>query len=292
MVKLELYRVFYTVAKCGSLTRAAEELFISQPAVSQAIKQLESQFGITLFNRTHRGMELSVHGKMIFRQVEEALGLLDEAENKLLELNTTATGMIRIGATDAIFSNLLAEKIVQYNRKYPGVKIDLITGTTPETVAQLKENKCDIGFLNLPVDDKDINFTRTVSHLSDVFVAGEKYSELRDKHLSLSDLQEYPLLMIESNTVARQALATFTQTIGIQLNPDIEVENWDLMLKFARAGMGIGCVPREYARSFLDSGELFEVDVKPSLPVRGVGLALPRNIPVPFALKEFIALFN
>lgn len=292
MVKLELYRVFYTVAKCGSLTRAAEELFISQPAVSQAIKQLESQFGITLFNRTHRGMELSVHGKMVFKQVEEALELLDDAENKLLELKTTATGMIRIGATDAIFSNLLADKIVQYNRKYPGVKIDLITGTTPETVEQLKENKCDIGFLNLPIEDKDVNFTRTVSHLTDVFVAGEKYSDLKGRQISLATLQEYPLLMIESNTVARRALANFTQTLGLQLNPDIEVENWDLMLKFARAGMGIGCVPREYARSFLDSGELFEVDVKPALPVRGVGIALPRNMPVPFALREFIALFN
>lgn len=292
MVKLELYRVFYTVARCGSLTRAAEELFISQPAVSQAIKQLESQFGISLFNRTHRGMELSVHGKMVFKQVEEALALLDDAENKLLELKTTATGMIRIGATDAIFSNLLADKIVQYNRKYPGVKIELITGTTPETVEQLKESKCDIGFLNLPIDEKDVNFTRTVSHLSDVFVAGEKYSHLKDRQLSISDLQEFPLLMIESNTVARRALSSFTQTIGIQLNPDIEVENWDLMLKFARAGMGIGCVPREYAKTFLDSGELFEVNVTPSLPVRGVGIALPRNMPVPFALREFMALFN
>ena len=206
MVKLELYRVFYTVAKCGSLTRAAEELFISQPAVSQAIKQLESQFGVSLFNRTHRGMELSVHGKMVFKQVEEALALLDDAENKLLELKTTATGMIRIGATDAIFSNLLADKIVQYNRKYPGVKIELITGTTPETLNQLKENKCDIGFLNLPIEDKDVNFTRTVSHLSDVFVAGEKYAHLKDKKLSLSDLQEYPLLMIERNRVARSGV--------------------------------------------------------------------------------------
>ena len=84
MVNIELYRVFYTVAKCGSLTRAAEELFISQPAVSQAIKQLESQFGVSLFNRTHRGMELSVHGKMVFKQVEEALALLDETENRFL----------------------------------------------------------------------------------------------------------------------------------------------------------------------------------------------------------------
>ncbi|MGN0818362.1 MAG: LysR family transcriptional regulator [Candidatus Coproplasma sp.] len=293
MVNLELYRVFYTVAKCGSLTRAAEELFISQPAVSQAIKQLESQLGTSLFNRTHRGMELSVQGgKLIFKQVEEALAMLDSAENKLIELKTTATGTIRVGATDSIFSNILAEKIEAFNEKYPAVKFELITGTTPETLNQLKENRCDVGFVNLPIEDKDVNFTGTVAHLSDTFVAGRKYAALMDKKLNLKDLQEFPLLMIETNTVARRAFSSYTQTLGIQLNPDIEVANWDLMIKLAVNGMGIGCVPREYAEKEIASGELFEVDVVPRLPVRGVGIALPKNVPVPFALREFIALFN
>lgn len=292
MVNLELYRVFYTVAKFGSSTRAAEELFISQPAVSQAIKQLENQLGTTLFNRTHMGMELSTQGgKLIFKQVEEALKLLDDAESKLIELKTTATGTIRIGATDAIFSHILADRIVAYNEKYPAVKFELLTGTTPETLSQLKENKCDVGFINLPVDDKDVNFTGTVAHLSDVFVAGGKYEHLKGKKINLADLQGYPLLMIESNTVARRALSAYTQTLGIQLHPDIEVENWDLMMKFASSGMGIGCVPREYAAPLLESGELFEVDVVPHLPVRGVGIALPKNTPVQYALKEFISMF-
>lgn len=292
MVNLELYRVFYTVAKFGSSTRAAEELFISQPAVSQAVKQLETQLGTTLFNRTHMGMELSAQGgKLIFKKVEEALRLLDEAENTLLEMQTTATGAIRIGATDAIFSNVLAEKIVEYNRKYPAVKIELVCGTTPETLEQLKENKCDVAFVNLPIEDKEVNFTGMVAHLSDVFVAGERFAHLKGKKISLSSLHEYPLLMIESNTVARRSLSAYTQTLGIQLNPDIEVENWDLMLKFAKSGMGIGCVPREYAKSMLDSGELFEVEVIPSLPVRGVGIALPKGTQVPFALKKFIEMF-
>lgn len=292
MVNLELYRVFYTVAKFGSSTRAAEELFISQPAVSQAIKQLENQLGTTLFNRTHMGMELSTQGgKLIFKQVEEALKLLDDAESKLIELKTTATGTIRIGATDAIFSHILSDRIVAYNEKYPAVKFELLTGTTPETIAQLKEGKCDVGFINLPVDDKDVNFTGTVAHLSDVFVAGGKYEHLKGKKINLADLQGYPLLMIESNTVARRALSAYTQTLGIQLHPDIEVENWDLMMKFASSGMGIGCVPREYAAPLLESGELFEVDVVPHLPVRGVGIALPKNTPVQYALKEFISMF-
>lgn len=293
MVNIELYRVFYTVAKCGSLTKAAEELFISQPAVSQAIKQLESQLGTSLFNRTHRGMELSVQGgKLIFKQVEEALALLDAAENKLIELKTTATGTIRIGATDSIFSNILADKIVAFNEKYPAVRFELITGTSPDTLTQLKDNKCDIGFVNLPIEDKDVNFTGTVAHLSDIFVAGKKFSDIKDKQINLKDLHEYPLLMIEENTVARHALTKYIQTMGITLSPYIEVANWDLMLKLAVSGMGIGCVPREYALKELESGELFEVKVVPALPVRGVGIALPKNVPIPFALREFIALFN
>jgi DNA-binding transcriptional LysR family regulator len=293
MVNLELYRVFYTVAKCGSLTKAADELFISQPAVSQAIKQLESQLGASLFNRTHRGMELSVQGgKLIFKQVEEALNLLDSAENKLIELKTTATGTIRIGATDSIFSHVLADKIVTFNEKYPAVKFELITGTSPETLTQLKENRCDVGFVNLPIEDRDVNFTGTVTHLSDIFVAGDKFAFLKGNRVELKDLQQYPLLMIETNTVARRTFASFTQNLGIALNPDIEVANWDLMVKLAIKGMGIGCVPREYVKKELDSGELFEVDVSPQLPVRGVGIALPKNIPVPYALREFIALFN
>lgn len=292
MVNLELYRVFYTVAKCGSLTRAAEELYISQPAVSQAVKQLENQLGVPLFNRTHRGMELSQQGgKLIFKQVEEALSILDKAESRLSEMSTAAVGAMRIGATDGIFSNILADKIAQFNAAYPAVKIELITGTSPETLTQLKENKCDIGFINLPIEDKDVHFTGTVAHLSDVFVAGRKFSHLAGKKLRLASLQEFPLIMIEENTVARRALKTFLENLGVNLAADIEVENWDLMIKFALKGMGIGCVPREYAKQYLDSGELFELDVDPALPVRGVGIALPKSIPASFAIKQFVNMF-
>lgn len=294
MVNLELYRVFYTVAKCGSLTKAAEELYISQPAVSQAVKQLENQLGTTLFNRTHRGMELSVQGgKLIFKDVEQALALLDNAESKLLELNTTATGTIRVGATDAIFSNVLADYIVAFNEKYPAVKFELITGTTPETLHQIKENKCDVVFLNMPIDDNDINFLGNVYHLSDVFVAGNKFKEqLSGKSVQLKDLQQYPLLMIEQNTVARHALSAFMKNMGVNLTPDIEVANWDLMLKFAKSGMGIGCIPREYCSEMLKKGDVFEVDVKPALPGRGVGIAIAKNSSPSFIVKEFISSFT
>ncbi len=231
MVNLELYKVFYAVAKCGSLTKAAETLYISQPAVSQAVKQLEGQLGVSLFNRTHRGMELSGQGgKLIFKEVEEALNLLEDAENRLIEMKTTATGTIRVGATDSIFAHVLAEKIVVYHEKYPAVRIELVTGTSPETLEQLKNNRVDVGFINLPLDDDGVNFMQTVAHLNDIFVAGNNYSQLKGREVQISELQNFPLLMIESNTVARRVLNDFTRSLGVTLNPDIEVATWDFML--------------------------------------------------------------
>lgn len=293
MVNLELYRVFNTVAKCGSLTKAAQELFISQPAVSQSIKQLEGQLGVTLFNRTHRGMELSAAGgKLIFKKVEEALRLLDEAESTFTDLRTTDTATIRIGATDAIFYYLLADKIAQYNAEYPSVKFELISATSPETIGQLKEGRCDIAFVNLPIEDDDVKFYGTVAYLNDIFVAGERFSNLKDNPVHIKNLQELPILMIEENTVARHALSAFLDNLGVRLHPDIEVANWDLMIKFAVKGMGVGCIPREYCKKELEDGTLFEVPITTSLPVRGVGIALAKHVPLSSAMKEFIAMFT
>lgn len=293
MVNLELYRVFYTVAKCGSLTKAAQELFISQPAVSQSVKQLETQLGVTLFNRTHRGMELSATGgKLIYKKVEEALRLLDGAESALTEITGTASGTIRIGATDSIFYHILADKIAQYSIKYPNVKLELISSTSPYTVSQLKEGKCDVAFINLPMEDRDVKFYGTIAHLTDIFVAGERYAFLKGNPLSIKRIQEFPVLMIEENTVCRRTLAGFLDNLGIQLRPDIEVANWDLMKKLVAKGMGLGCIPREYCKKELDDGTLFEVNVNPAFPVRGVGLAFAKNVPLTFAIKEFIAMFN
>ena len=289
MVNLELYRVFYTVAKCGSLTRAADELFISQPAVSQAIKQLEGQLGTPLFNRTHRGMELSEQGgKQIFDIVARALGELDEAENKLKEINSKATGTIRISASDTIFSYVVIDKIAEYHEKFPDVKINLINCITTETLDLLKNNKCDIAFLNLPVDDKDINLSGTIMPLHDTFVANKNYAALAEDVQPLKSMHDYPLLMLDQNTVTRKAIINFSH-----LHPEVECGSLELMIQLAKNGVGIACVPKEYVRRELnDDKTLFEIRTEPALPARSIGIAFPKNQPVSYATKEFFKLFN
>ena len=293
MVNLELYRVFYTVAKCGSLTRAADELFISQPAVSQAIKQLEGQLGVSLFNRTHRGMELSEQsGKQIFPIVERALRELDEAENKLKEMNTTATGTIRISASDTIFSYALIDKIAEYHEKYPEVKLNLINCITTETLELLKNNRCDVAFLNLPVDDKVFVLSSVMMPLHDTFVANEKYATLSESVQPLKSMHDYPLLMLGANTVTRKAIINFSHSIGVHLHPEIECGSLELMIKLAGNGVGIACVPREYVRRELEEGSLLEIKTEPALPARSVGIAFPKNQPISFAVREFLKMFE
>ena len=294
MVNLELYRVFYTVAKCGSLTKAAEELYISQPAVSQAIKQLETQLGTPLFNRLHKGMELSVQGgEIIFHDVERALQLLDGAEVKLAELKHSATGTLRIGASETIFQYCLADKLVEYHKLYPQVKFELLSDVSPKTIEQLKSDRCDVGFLNLPIEeDEGITLSDSIMLLNDVFIAGEAFSFLKGKKLSVWELAQYPLLLMEEHTIARNAINHYAESLGVKFAPVIEVDSWGFMKQLVVDGMGIGCIPREYARNKMAQGALFELDVEPAMPSRSVGIALPKNANISYALRAFLNLLK
>ena len=294
MVNLELYRVFYTVAKCGSLTRAAEELYISQPAVSQAIKQLETQLGGQLFNRTHKGMELSeTGGKQIFPIVEKALKLFDQAESKYSELKDTATGIVRICASDTVSTHFLLPYIKEYHEKHPNVNLIMQNCTSSETIEMLKNGKGDIGFVNLPLDDSEIYLSNIVMHLHDTFVCSEKFKELTKETIELKRLQDYPLLMLELSTATRQAIVSFAHSQGIHLHPEIELASLELMTSLAKNGIGIACIPKEFVKHELEEEKsLLEIKTNPVLPTRAIGLALPKSEDLTFAVKEFIKLIK
>jgi DNA-binding transcriptional LysR family regulator len=293
MVNLELFRVFYTVAKCGSITKAADELFISQPAVSQAIKQLESQLGGKLFNRVSRGMELTENGgKQVFEYVEKAISLLEKAEGKFSELNETAVGSLRISAPDTIITHILMNYIIKFHEEFPNVSVSFLNSTSRETIEAVKSGKADIGFINLPIEESGVTFTGQMCKLNDVFVASEQFSELKGKKIPLSSLSNYPLLMLEQNTATRQEFISFTNTLGVDLTPEFELSSLELCVEMAKSGLGITCVSREFVKEELKSGKLFELDVQPALPVRAIGVILPKDKELNYGLSSFLKLLN
>lgn len=293
MIDFDLYKMFYAVAKHGSLSKAAEELYVSQPAASQSIKQLEKMLDTPLFNRLRHGMELSAQGgKIIFDDVEQAVKLLDGVEKKLAALKQDATGTLRIGASETIFQYFLAEKIVKYNKLYPQVKIELISDVSPKIIALMKSDECDIGFLNLPIADYDgISIRKSIQLLHDVFVAGERFSALKGVTLAVKDLEKYPLLLMEPRTVSRESVDRYGISHGAYFKPAVEVNSWEFMKRLVANGMGLGCLPREYALDELLGGTLFEIALSPEMPVRSVGMAVPENVNMTCALQSFINLF-
>jgi len=293
MVNLDLYRVFYTVAKCGSLTKAAEELFISQPAVSQAIKQLEQQLGGKLFNRVSRGMELSdTGGKQMFAIVSEVIERLDKAENEFSVLKNNATGSIRISAEDNVTTYFLMKYIIEYHEMYPNVVMTFTNASTKQSIELIKSNKADIAFVDLPVHDNSVYFTGQTGKIHDVFAANKAYSHLFNRQLDITTISNYPVLMLDPSTTTRQQIDSFLSDLNIKIQPEFEVGSVDLMVKMAKRGLGIACIPREYIKDELESGELFELNVTPLFPIRANGVIVNKDRNFSFAVCEFLKLLN
>ncbi|MBO7525272.1 MAG: LysR family transcriptional regulator [Clostridia bacterium] len=293
MINLELFRVFYTVAKCKSITKAAEELFISQPAVSQAIKSLENQIGGKLFNRVSRGMELTEPGgKEMFEKVKEAIELLDSAEKNFSDMKEVASGSVRIAAAANVINFFLIKYIKMFREKYPNVALTFLNGTSKECMELVKEDKADVGFANLPITSGGVTFTGQTGKVHDVFVASDKFSELFDKEINLGYLSNYPLMMLDSSTMTRNNIDEFLSDHNIKLSPDMEFGSVEILTSLAVNGLGIACVPKEYVLDEIESGKLKVLSVTPSLPTRAIGVVINKQKTYGFAVNEFLKILN
>lgn len=293
MVNLELYRVFYTVAKCKSITKAAEELFISQPAVSQAVKSLENQIGGKLFNRVSRGMELTEPGgREMFEKVSKAIELLDSAEKDFTELKEVASGSVRIAAAANVINSFLLKYIKIFRETYPNVALTFLNGTSKECIELVKEDKADVGFSNLPITNSGVVFTGQTGKIHDVFVASDKFKELFDKEIKLDYLSNYPLLMLDNTTMTRTKIDEFLNDLNIKLTPDMEFGSVEILSSLAVNGLGIACVPREYVADEIERGKLTVLNVTPSLPVRAIGVVTNKQKTYGFAVNEFLKILN
>lgn len=285
----ELYKVFYWASKTGSLTQAAKALYLTQPSVSHAIKQLEDSFGITLFYRNSKGVELTQEGAILYSYIEQSQILISLAEEKMAALRNLDSGELRIGGSDSLFKHYLLPYLEDFHKKYPRIRLHLNHGTTPEVIAFLKEGKIDLGVVRMPIDDPQLEVRESIQ-LRDCFVAGERYAELKNMVLSLDKLLKHPVILFSRNSRARMAITELFQSYGYKLKPEIEVGSVDLLIEFARRGLGISYVTREFVSKELEEGSLFEIQLDVPLPPSHVGIMIMRNMPLSSAASKLIEL--
>lgn len=287
LANMEWYRAFYFAAKWGSLSKAAEELCITQPAVSHSIKQLESRLGGLLFFRTSRGVKLTTERGVLFKYVEQAYHFLETGESKIAEMQQLISGEIKIGAGDTLCKHYLLPFLSSFHIAYPEIKIQVTNRTSRETVELLKQGKIDFGIVNLPLNDKQLRIRESIE-IHDCFVVGGIYKELAEKPISWAELSSYPVIMLEKGSSSRAFIDHFAESQGTVLRPEIELGSLDLLLQFAQAGFGVACIVRDFARDELEQGQVAELLLKNPIPPRKVGLITLNDVPVSAAARRLL----
>lgn len=286
-VKLELYRVFKEVAEAGNITAAAQNLFISQSAVSQSIKQLESDLQTRLFARNSRGVSLTPDGKMLYEYVRSAMGLLETGEEKLSQSRQLQVGHLTIGASDTVTSQFLLPYLDRFHRQYPGVHIQIVSGRSHKVLGLLQSGKVDIAFASTPQDVSSLStFHCFATHA--IFVAASDFDCSFDHTYSLDEIVQFPLILLERKASSRLHLDKFFLQNGYHLNPEIELGARSLLVDLAAIGFGVAGVTEEFVTNELKSGKLRKLKTDFTVPPRSVDLCVLRDVPQTSAAQRFM----
>lgn len=291
-INLEYYKIFYYVAQLGGFTIAAEHLCITQPAVSQAIKILESNLGSKLFIRTAKGVKLTVEGEALYSYVKrgyESILLGETTFKKMIDLEN---GEIRIGASDMTLKFYLLPFLERFHEKYPNIKVNVTNAPTPETLENLSDGKIDFGIISTPCEQKQDLILTPVREIHDVFIAGNKFLNLKNRTLQYKDLSNLPIICLEHNTSTRTYIDQYMSAHHMELKPEFELATSDMIVQFVTRNLGVGYVVRDFAKPFLETGQIFELMFNQKLPSRQLCIVSSKKNPVSTAAKELLKMME
>ncbi len=287
-INLEYYRIFYYVSRHRSITLAAEALSLSQPAVSQAVKNLENALGSRLFVRTSKGVRLTTEGEVLYSYIKRGYETILLGEKKYKEMLDLESGEIRIGASDMTLQFYLLSYLEEFHEAYPKIKVTVTNAPTPETLRHLQDGKIDFGVVSTPVNTKANLSVIPVRKIHDVFVAGRKFHALQGKKLSYKELEHLPVMCLEGSTSTKTYVEEFLKQYDVQLKPEFELATSNMLIQFAVKSLGIASVVRDFAAEQLADGELFELEFESEIPQREFCIVYDEKIPRTKASEELL----
>lgn len=286
-INYELYKVFFHVASTLSFSEASKQLFISQSAVSQSIKVLEKKLNQRLFIRSTKKVQLTPEGEILLKHIEPAMNLIKKGENQLLEANTLNGGQLRIGASDTICRYFLIPFLSAFHSQYPNIHIKVTNRTSIECARLLENGQVDFIITNYPNSGLlNVHDCQPIKSFSDVFVANEAYFPLKSRQITLTELQNYPILMLDHKSTTSEYLHNLFQKFQLDLVPEIELSSNDLLIDLARIGLGIAFVP-DFCIPAKEE-ELFILNLKETLPQRQLVVVHNEALPVSQAARQFM----
>ena len=277
-INFELYKVFYEVANEKSISKGAEKLLISQPAVTQSIHTLEEQLGGKLFIRTPKGVVLTNEGEILYNYIKEGMNYFINGSNKFLSLKNLDSGVLNIGASTVISENILIDVLGLFHKKYPNVIINIYNDLTDNLVKKLRNGDLDIIVISTDNNYKDIE-VHDVCLLHDIFVS----NEILDITLDRDNINDLDIIIQKNPSIMRR---NFDKCIDFEFSPKMEVVSHSLVCKLVSNGFGIGLVTKEFVKDF------YEVKSNILIPERRVVYGIKDDRECSFSCSEFIKMLR
>ena len=248
-ITYDYYRIFYYVAKCGSFTKAAEIIGNSQPNITRAMNNLESQIGLKLFIRNKRGIVLTPEGEQLFEHIKVAFFHIYQAEEEMKNQSSMASGSVVIGVSEIALHEVLLPVLSGFNKKYPDIKIQITNQSTPITLEALRLSQVQFALVTTPFDIKKPMKSIPIKEFDELLMASENFRELKKGKQSLIELVKYPWISLLPGTATRTYHEDFFADNSLDFTPQMSVATTDQVLPMIKAGLGIGFVPKNMMES-------------------------------------------
>lgn len=268
---LSLYHVFNCVAETGNISQASKLLYVSQPAVSKAIASLEEIMNLTLFIRNSRGVRLTEEGQLLYQYTKESFEILKQGEERLKHMKELGVGHLKIGVSATLCKYVLLPYLNRFLKEYPHIKITIESQSTLHTLKQLENNTLDIGLVAKPSNLRLYEFL-PLNKIEDIFVATKEYLEnirLREKDEDI--FSSANVMLLDEENISRMYIEDYFKENNIYPRHILEVSSMDLLIEFAKTGLGVGCVIKEFVTDELASGQLIQIPLKKPINKREVG---------------------
>lgn len=280
-MNMNLYQIFVAVAEKGNFSKAAEELFLSQPAVSQMIAQLEQELDCKLFIRQSRGVSLTTEGQEFYHLVKTGIQQLEKANLRIKEMKSLEWGNLRLGASDTISRYILPRHLKEFSQINPELRISIKNGTSMELENMLLNGEIDLVIGFEPKHPDEIEF-KTLMTLHEVFVTSEEYLKKVPQPLTSENIDEVKIMLLDEKSQTRKEINKMLILQNIIIKPEVELANYELLAEFAKQGLGIAILSKELVEG------LHVIDSNIELPTRDVGYYYKKKTDLSLAAQAFI----
>ncbi len=292
-ISLDLYNYFYYVCEFKSITKAADYLCISQPAITKQIKKLESLLGKTLIIRNPKGIELTEDGNFLYHEIKNSIETLNHTEACFKENCDKYNITITLEAGHSSLKKFLEKPIIEFNKLHPTVKFKLTAHPFKESIQLVKEEKIDLKLISLGsnMDSYSDLLVEKFLEVDDIFVISKELKDTIPSKIDLLDLNNYPTIVLSNDIkdiLSRKFIDDYFALHNLTFNPKYELtSNW-LIEEYVSLNVGIGILAKQHIIDKLNSGELLEVETDVKLPKRTMAYVVKRTSLKYPVIREFI----